>query len=373
MLLRLGAGSKTLSAIDKLIPAVDKDTSSPGTNQPSIPQPQPNESEHTRQAFVGSWRNVDANTGSITRVEIRSEGANLFAHMWGRCHPQDCDWGEAQVDVSEEAPRGILKLVWKWSFAVNSQELAVLPDGRLRVDQQNHFTDNSGRRDYDRTDYFVPSTPPSIGNSSTGPSSKEGIPASVCGDYDSCMKGAAVSLELSKWPEALAKFQEASRLNVSAGEAWAGIGNAYFQMGRYDDATRMWDKGLQLGATLSTPVCHAGMACGDTGDFLLSMKEVSFVNKKGQKEFAAAPSALTSEVGSPSALFGNGQIFAYYVQLRFSGRNYRFYYGPKSVQCRSNYICPEPGLTQQKEFANYVHETLIKMAAGVFDSQPSNP
>jgi len=115
------------------------------------------------------------------------------------------------------------------------------------------------------------------------------------------------------------------------------------------------------------------MACGDTGDFLLSMKEVSFISKKGEKKFSAAPSAVTSEVGYPRVLLGNGQIVAYYVQLRSSSKNYRFYYGPKSVQCRDNFLCPEPGLTQQKVFANYVHERLVQMANGVFRTDVSKP
>jgi len=92
-------------------------------------------------------------------------------------------------------------------------------------------------------------------------------------------------------------------------------------MGQYDDAVSMWDKALELGTTLSSSVCHAKAACGDTGDFLLSTKEVSFASKKGEKEFAAASSAVTSEVETPSVLFGNGRIVAYYLQLRFSGKN----------------------------------------------------
>src|SRR5260370_34508417 len=107
-------------------------------------------------------------------------------------------------------------------------------------------------------------------------------------------------------------------------------------MGQYDNAVYMWDSALKLGATLSSPVCHAGMACGDTGDFLFSMKEVSFINKKGEKKFATAPSAVTSEVGTPPVMFGNGKIAAYYVQLQLSGKNYRFYYIPKARQCRSS-------------------------------------
>jgi hypothetical protein len=148
-----------------------------------------------------------------------------------------------------------------------------------------------------------------------------------------------------------------------------GIGNADLQMEQYDDVANMWDKALQLGSTLAIPVCHAGAMCGDTGTFFLSAKEVSFVNKKGEKEFAAVPSAITSE---SAILFNAGATPAYYLQIRF-GKNWRFYYTPKTVHCSMNFACPEPGPTQQKIFADYVHETLVRMAAGEFGPRPNRP
>jgi tetratricopeptide (TPR) repeat protein len=199
-------------------------------------------------------------------------------------------------------------------------------------------------------------------------------PASNCGDYESCMKKGEASLEQSNGgSEALGEFEKASQLEPSKGEPVAGKGYAYLEMGQYDNAIYMWDGALKLGATLSRPVCHAGMACGDTGEFLLSMKEVSFVNKKGEKKFSASPSAITSDAGTPTVIGGNGRIAAYYVQLVSSGKNYRFYYSPTALQCRSNFLCPEPGLSQQKVFAEYVHNTLEKLRAGTFGSQQSNP
>jgi tetratricopeptide (TPR) repeat protein len=199
-------------------------------------------------------------------------------------------------------------------------------------------------------------------------------PANNCGDYESCMKKGEASLEQSNGgSEALEEFEKASQLEPSKGEPVAGKGYAYLEMGQYDNAIYMWDGALKLGATLSSPVCHAGMACGDTGEFLLSMKEVSFVNKKGEKKFSAPPSAITSDVGTPTVIGGKGRIAAYYIQLVSSGKNYRFYYSPKALQCRSNFLCPEPGLTQQKVFADYVHGALVRMAAGDLGSPPSKP
>jgi len=198
--------------------------------------------------------------------------------------------------------------------------------------------------------------------------------SSSCGDYDTCMKNGGASLEKPEGgAEALTEFEKASRLDPTKTEPLAGKGYAYLQMAEYDHAAYMWDSALKLGATLSISVCHAGAACGDTGDFLLSTKEVSFVNKKGEKKFAAVPSTVTSEVGSPKVLLGNGKIVAYYVQLQISGKNYRFYYGPKGPQCKANFMCSEPGLTQQKVVAEYVQNTLDKLRAGSFGSLPNKP
>jgi len=104
--------------------------------------------------FIGHWENEDPNTGGITRVEIRSDVSTIFVHMWGKCHPTDCDWGEETTAISD-ANDGVLSITWTFSFAVNTQQLTVLSDGRLRVTGHVHFTDNSGRLDYDYTHYFV--------------------------------------------------------------------------------------------------------------------------------------------------------------------------------------------------------------------------
>ncbi len=212
-----------------------------------------------------------------------------------------------------------------------------------------------------------PSTPSDkVEDSTTVPTNKDARQP-VCADYDSCIRSGTTLFQGGLSDQSLARFQEASQLDPSRGEAWAGIGNAYLQMGQYDDAVSMWDKALQLGSTLSTAVCHAGFACNDTGNLLLSMKEVSFVNKKGEKEFAAAPSAVTSE---GAVLFNRGN--AYYLQIRY-GKNWRFYYTPKTVQGSLCLVCPEPGPTQQKVFADYIHGALVRMAAGDFGSQPNKP
>jgi hypothetical protein len=68
-------------------------SSIPNTTSPT-PSPQAN---HT---FVGLWNNVDAKTRSNTKLSIRREGDQYGIHAWGKCHPEDCDWGEEQLLVT---------------------------------------------------------------------------------------------------------------------------------------------------------------------------------------------------------------------------------------------------------------------------------
>ncbi len=102
-------------------------------------------------SFVGDWTNKDFQTRSITRVQIRLDGTNVIAHAWGRCHPMECDWGDTTAIVKGQT----LTLTWKQGFAIVTHELTVLADGSLQVVGHCHFTDNSGRKDFDSKDILA--------------------------------------------------------------------------------------------------------------------------------------------------------------------------------------------------------------------------
>jgi uncharacterized repeat protein (TIGR02543 family) len=104
--------------------------------------------------FSGEWLNEDPATGGITRVDIRYEANKIIVHMWGKCYPTDCDWGEEMTDISD-ATDGVLSISWTTSFCIRTQKITMLSDGRLKVDTHTHFTDNSGRPDYDSTNFFL--------------------------------------------------------------------------------------------------------------------------------------------------------------------------------------------------------------------------
>jgi hypothetical protein len=103
--------------------------------------------------FAGSWVNENSGTNGITRVDIHQRLNKLFVHTWGKCVPTDCDEGEQTVDVVE-SDKGILSMKITLPFASEVQEVAVLPDSRLRLVRHTHFTDGSKRPDYDASDYF---------------------------------------------------------------------------------------------------------------------------------------------------------------------------------------------------------------------------
>ncbi len=55
----------------------------------------------------GHWKNYDPDTRGITKVQVRfvcqdqvlngqlyPPGPPYYVHLWGSCHPTDCDWGE---------------------------------------------------------------------------------------------------------------------------------------------------------------------------------------------------------------------------------------------------------------------------------------
>jgi hypothetical protein len=106
--------------------------------------------------FLGRWKNAD--NGGISRAQIRSTEGQFFIHIWGACQPE-CDWGESTMAGGGQ----IRQVTWNQGFCVIKQELIF---GRppspgsnepltLRIVSHTHFTDNSGRSDYDETDVMV--------------------------------------------------------------------------------------------------------------------------------------------------------------------------------------------------------------------------
>jgi Fe-S cluster biogenesis protein NfuA len=100
--------------------------------------------------FVGSWQNVNAQSGGVPQITIRSQDNVVYVHSWGACSPTLCDWGE----VSATSMSGKLQAVYNFSFEVNTQTLTVA-NGQLVSIVQIHRTDGSGAGDLVLTDVFT--------------------------------------------------------------------------------------------------------------------------------------------------------------------------------------------------------------------------
>src|ERR1700737_1029867 len=76
--------------------------------------------------LTGKWVN-EHETGGVTQVIVRGDGARTIVHAWGSCVPTDCDWGETDADLWN----GIPVAIWKHGFATTRMQLIPLPDGRM--------------------------------------------------------------------------------------------------------------------------------------------------------------------------------------------------------------------------------------------------
>lgn len=123
----------------------------------------------------GSWVNIDSTTRGITRIVVdfscndqvlcgidangnvtcSTPGAPYHLHLWGRCHPTDCDWGT--VDGNDHFV-GATKWIYSFydhGFAKRYVYIkpSVLHPGDLYLWMYTHFTDPS-RADYVFTGWY---------------------------------------------------------------------------------------------------------------------------------------------------------------------------------------------------------------------------
>jgi len=105
--------------------------------------------------FTGNWQNTDPNTRGLTTLVISGNGNDLRMHAWGKCHPQDCDWGE--VDAYAYAPNvsspiGPMAKAVSAVYTTNFSQTLVLvkPAGNnlIRAEVFTRFTDRSNRSNY---------------------------------------------------------------------------------------------------------------------------------------------------------------------------------------------------------------------------------
>ncbi len=103
--------------------------------------------------FVGNWVNIDSNTGGITRIEIGTSKAFFTVHAWGKCTPEDCDWGTVSVPISLLLGDSFTA-VYNFGFKVNTLTIKLISANSLHVHQFVDFTPEDGRQDFETDDYY---------------------------------------------------------------------------------------------------------------------------------------------------------------------------------------------------------------------------
>lgn len=118
--------------------------------------------------FTGSWKNIDPNTGGVTKLAIAYAGSNLTVHAWGKCHPTDCDWdavpGYAYANGVQDnlaAKARAISAVYHTGFSETVMVIHTAAPNQLRAETMTRFTDNSTRTNYAAVETFArDATPP---------------------------------------------------------------------------------------------------------------------------------------------------------------------------------------------------------------------
>jgi len=102
-----------------------------------------------KDRFVGSFVNEDAKTRGVTRLTLNDDDT---IHVWGRCHPRDCDWGPetafaygSQVETDLRTAADAVTATYVKGFATTILIITPLRDDAIRVDVFTRFTDRSRR------------------------------------------------------------------------------------------------------------------------------------------------------------------------------------------------------------------------------------
>jgi hypothetical protein len=117
----------------------------------------------------GKWANADPNTQSLTRAELRftcqdqilngqpyPPGPPWHIHLWGKCHPTDCDWGEVGAQNVTIGSRTYVYAVYQHGFATRYvyADMSLYRAGQLWIWMWTDFSDPN-RPDYEAQNWFV--------------------------------------------------------------------------------------------------------------------------------------------------------------------------------------------------------------------------
>lgn len=120
----------------------------------------PNASAQLSQ-FTGKWKNVDANTRSLTTLQVDVKGSRVRIRAWGKCHPHDCDWGHGDgtvyaplVEADPVQTAEALSTIYITGFSQTILVIRPAEGGQILAEVLTKFTDQSGRSSIRHADTF---------------------------------------------------------------------------------------------------------------------------------------------------------------------------------------------------------------------------
>ena len=120
-------------------------------------------------AEEGTWVNADPNTRSLTRAELRftcqdqvlngqpyPPGPAWHMHLWGKCHPSDCNWTEIGAENITIGTRTFVRAIYRQGFATRYvyADMSLFRAGQLWIWMWTDFAD-PGRADYESQNWFI--------------------------------------------------------------------------------------------------------------------------------------------------------------------------------------------------------------------------
>jgi hypothetical protein len=192
-----------------------------------------------------------------------------------------------------------------------------------------------------------------------------------CDGFESRFTSAMKALVAQDWAPAVAGFKKAAELNPQDPRPFRRLGSVYLATRNATEAKIAWNRALELGETLTFPMCRERLLGCEDGELALSSQGISLTNKDSKRSVFSAKRANVVSATAERRSIDSAAPY-HRLKLRVGRDNYDLIYLPsydvfsgRNITCRSfnnsRYVsCEEPGLTQQRIVAEYLAEAFRK-------------
>ena len=110
------------------------------------------------EALPGTWKNVNLQTGQISRIEMTFSGDKLMINCFGKLENGEMDWGLAETTVfSSKVTSKVVESFWaNYDFGFMETKIAGnIKYGVMVIQAYSTFKDGSDRNNYFSREFFV--------------------------------------------------------------------------------------------------------------------------------------------------------------------------------------------------------------------------